>query len=137
MWFSIYQKDRQRARAVKTLCATCRFVCTLQPGELNARVILWLVPFRPPVLRTGLIGAMLNFEIAEHPVYDSLELQWYDDATRGTGMLALLNRRDTHLVDYYWQRGLRLDPADYQIGAGTGVWTETDFTDAFLEICDD
>ena len=55
---------------------------------------------------------MLNFEIAEHPVYDSLELQWYDDTARGTGMLALLNRCDTHLVDYYRQRGLRLDPAD-------------------------
>lgn len=80
---------------------------------------------------------MLNFEVAEDPVYDSLELQWYDDATHGTGMLALLNRRDTRLVDYYPQRGLRLDPADYQIGAGTGVWTETDFTDASLEICDD
>ena len=23
---------------------------------------------------------MLNFEIAEHLVYDGLELQWYDDA---------------------------------------------------------
>lgn len=80
---------------------------------------------------------MLNFEIAEHPVYDSLELQWYDDATRGTGMLALLNRRDTRMVDYYAQRGLRLAPADYQIGAGTGVWTETDFTEASLKICDD
>ena len=75
---------------------------------------------------------MLNFEVAEDPAYDSLELQWYDDATHGTGMLALLNRRDTRLVDYYPQRGLRLDPADYQIGAGTGVWTETDFTDASL-----
>jgi hypothetical protein len=75
---------------------------------------------------------MLNFEIAEHPVYDSLELQWYDDATRGTGMLALMSRGDTHLVDYYRQRGLRLDPADFQIGAGTGVWIETDFTDASL-----
>src|SRR5215471_8033651 len=29
------------------------------------------VPIRPPVLRTGLIRAMLNFEIAEHPVSDS------------------------------------------------------------------
>ena len=65
---------------------------------------------------------MLVFEIAEHLVYDALELQWYDDAAHGTGMLALLTRRDTHLVDYYRQRGLRLDPADFQIGAGTGVW---------------
>ena len=95
------------------------------------------MPFRPPVLRAGLICALLNFEIAEHLVYDGLELQWYDDAAHGTGMLALLTRRDTHLVDYYRQRGLRLDPADFQIGAGTGVWAETDFTDAWLEIRDD
>jgi hypothetical protein len=77
---------------------------------------------RLPVLRTGLIRAMLNFEIAEHPVYDGLELQWYDEATRGTGMLALLNRRDTRLVDCYPQRSLRLDPADYQIGRKWFDW---------------
>lgn len=92
------------------------------------------MPFRPPVLRVGSIGAMLNFEIAEHPVYDGLELQWYDDASHGTGMLALLTRRHTRLVDCYRQRGLRLDPANFQIGAGTGVWAESDFTDARLEI---
>jgi hypothetical protein len=34
-----------------------------------------LVPFGPSVLRTGLIRAMLNFEIPEYPVYDALELQ--------------------------------------------------------------
>lgn len=95
------------------------------------------MPFRPPVLRVGLIGAMLNFEIAEHPVYDGLEFQWYDDAAHGRGMLALLTRRDSRLVDCYRQRGLRLDPADFQIGAGTGVWAETDFADARLEVRDD
>lgn len=41
------------------------------------------------------------------------------------------------MFDYYAQRGLRLDPAGYQIGAGTGAWVETDITDALLEICDD
>ena len=95
------------------------------------------MPFRPPVLRVGSIGAMLNFEIAEHLVYDGLELRRYDDAAHGTGMLAHLTRRDTHLVDCYRQWGLRLDPADFQIGAGTGVWAETDFTDTWLEIRDD
>ena len=91
----------------------------------------------PPLLRTDACAAMLNFEIADHPVYDGLELQWFDDATHGTGMLAFLGRRDSHVFDYYAQRGLRLDPADYQIGAGTGAWVETDITDALLEISDD
>jgi hypothetical protein len=35
------------------------------------------------------------------------------------------------------QRGLRLDPVDYQIGAGTGLLVETDFADARLEVSDD
>jgi hypothetical protein len=52
-------------------------------------------------------------------------------------MLAFLTRRDSHVVDYYPQRGLRLDPADYQIGAGTGVWVESEFADAGLEVSDD
>lgn len=77
---------------------------------------------------------MLNFEIADHPVYDGLELQWFDDAAHGTGMLALLGRRDSHMLDYYAQRGLRLDPGDYHIGAGTGAWVKTDIADALLEI---
>ena len=80
---------------------------------------------------------MLNFEIADHQVYDGLELQWFDDAAHGTGMLAFLGRRDNHVFDYYAQRGLRLDPADYQIGAGTSTWVETDIADAVLEISDD
>ena len=91
----------------------------------------------PPLLRADVCAAMLNFEIADHPAYHSLELQWFDDAGHGTGMLALLVRRDSHVVDYYAQRGLRLDPVGYQIGAGTGVWTETDITDALLEISGD
>jgi hypothetical protein len=91
----------------------------------------------PPLLRADTCAAMLNFEIADHPVYDGLELQWFDDAAHGTGMLAFLGRRDSHVFDYYAQRGLRLDPGDYQIGAGTGAWVETDIADALLEISDD
>ena len=91
----------------------------------------------PPLLRADAAAAMLNFEIADYPVYHSLELQWFDDAAHGTGMLALLARRESRVVDYYAQRGLRLDPAGYRIGAGTGAWAETDITDALLEISDD
>jgi hypothetical protein len=98
------------------------------------------MPAWPPALRTGSFEAMLNFEIADQPIYDGLELQWFDDVDHGTGMLALLIRRDNHMADYYYyypQHGLRLDPAYYQIGAGTGVWVETDFADARLEVFDD
>ena len=91
----------------------------------------------PPLLRADTCAAMLNFEIADHAVYDGFEVQWFDDAVHGTGMLALLGRRDSHMFDYYAQRGLRLDPADYQIGAGTGAWVETDIADAVLEVFDD
>jgi hypothetical protein len=88
------------------------------------------------VLRADAYAAMLNFDIADHPVYHGLELQWFDDAAHGTGMLAFLGHRDSHVFDYYAQRGLRLDPAGYQIGAGTGAWVETDFADALLEVSD-
>jgi hypothetical protein len=91
----------------------------------------------PPLLRADTCAAMLNFEIADHPIYDGLELQWFDDAAHGTGMLAFLGRRDSHVFDYYAQRGLRLDPTDYQIGAGTGAWVETEIAAALLEISDD
>ena len=37
-----------------------------------------------PVLRTGSLAAMLNVEFAGHPLYDALELQWFDDAEHGT-----------------------------------------------------
>lgn len=83
------------------------------------------MPAWPRALRTGSFDAMLNFDIADHPIYDGLELQSFDDVAHGTGMLAFLTRRNSHVVDYYPQRGLRLDPADYQLGAGTGVWVET------------
>ena len=59
----------------------------------------------PPALRTDSSDGMLNFEIADHPIYDGLELQWFDDAAHGTGMLAFLTRRDR--VDYYPQRRFR------------------------------
>jgi hypothetical protein len=95
------------------------------------------MPAWPPALRTGSFDAVLNFDIADHPIYDGLELQWFDDVAHGAGMLAFFTRRDSHVVDYYPQRGLRLDPADFHLGAGTGVWVQTDFTDAGLEVCDD
>ena len=34
----------------------------------------------PPLLRADTCAAMLNFEIADHPVYNGLELQWFNDA---------------------------------------------------------
>jgi hypothetical protein len=89
-----------------------------------------------PVLRTGSLAAMLNAEFAGHPLYDALELQWFADAERGTGMLAFMTRTGSRVVDYYGQPGLRLDRADYQIGAGVGVWAEANFEEAMLEVSD-
>ena len=83
------------------------------------------------------LAAMLNCELADHPVYDGLELQWFDDDRHGTGMLAFLSRRADRRVDYYPEAGLRLDPAHYSIGGGTGAWTETAFDAARLRVTDD
>lgn len=53
---------------------------------------------------------MPNFEIADHPVYHGLELQWFDDAAHGTGMLAFLGRRDSHVFDYYARKACGSTP---------------------------
>lgn len=98
-----------------------------QPGD----------PICPFSLQVGELACMLNFELADHPVYDGCELQWFDDAVHGTGMLAFLSRRDGRQVDYYLQRGLRVDRGGYEIGGGTGSWNEIDFDVARLSVTDE
>lgn len=92
------------------------------------------MPPCPIDLTVDTFAAMLNCELADHPVYDGLELQWFDDERHGTGLLAFLSRRDGRVVDYYVAPGLRLDPAGYRIGGGTGSWTETTFDVGRLEV---
>jgi len=96
-----------------------------------------LGPLCPLSLTVEPIARLLNVELADDPVYDGLELQWFDDHIHGTGMLAFLSRRADRRVDYYLQRGLRLDAARYGIGGGIGAWTETAFGTARLEIAGD
>ncbi|WP_225753709.1 hypothetical protein [Actinotalea sp. Marseille-Q4924] len=94
-------------------------------------------PLVPHSLRIDGVGAMLNAELADDPVYDGVELQSFDDDTHGTGMLVFLSRRADRSVDYYVQRGLRLDAAGYRIGGGTRSWTETEFDVARLQVAAD
>ena len=77
---------------------------------------------------------MLNLELPSHPVYDAAELVWFDDAERGTGMLAFLTRRPDRVVDHYVQPGLRLTPEDFHLGGGSRSWNVTDIDPARLEI---
>jgi hypothetical protein len=91
----------------------------------------------PLTLSADAFAAMLNLELADHPVYDGLELQWFDDPDHGTGMLAFLSRRGDGVVDYYVDPALRLDRAGYHIGGGTGAWTETTFEVARLRVVPD
>lgn len=95
---------------------------------------------RPPVplaVQFATVSAMLNAEIADHPVYDGFELQWFDDDLHGTGMLAFLSRTADQTFDYYADPALRLDPDGYSIGRGTRSWTPTQFDVARLEVTDD
>ena len=91
----------------------------------------------PVSLRFSTLAAMLNAELANHPVYDGFELQWFDDDAHGTGMLAFLSRRDSRSVDYYAHPGLRLDPRGYTLGGGTRSWSTTEFEAARLEVAED
>jgi hypothetical protein len=90
----------------------------------------------PFSLRVDELACMLNFELADHAVYDGGELQWFDDEIHGTGMLVFLSRRDGRRVDYYVQSGLRVDRSGYELGGGTGSWTEIDFDVARLAVTD-
>lgn len=95
------------------------------------------MPPHPVTLTADSLAAMLNLELADHPVYDGLELQWFDDETHGTGMLAFLSRRADRSVDYYAAPGLRLDRDGYRIGGGTRSWNEAAFDVARLAVADD
>lgn len=88
----------------------------------------------PLSLTFGQLACMLNVELADHPVYDGIELQWFDDDLHGTGMLAFLSRRGDRAVDYYQQPHLVLDRHGYHIGGGTRSWQDCDFDIARLEV---
>jgi hypothetical protein len=91
----------------------------------------------PLTLSVSTLAAMLNCELADHEVYEGVELQWFDDDVHGTGMLVFLQRRADRLVDYYVDPELRVDRAGYGLGAGTGAWYETTFDVARLAVADD
>ena len=90
----------------------------------------------PFEVEVEVIAGMLNAEFAVHPIYDGIELQRFDDASHGSGLLVFLSRRADRRVDYYVQPGLRVDPTGYRIGGGTGAWTETAFPRATFEVSD-
>lgn len=106
-------------------------------AEMSAPLALPTAMGMPFSLRVGEMACMLNFELADHPVYEGGELQWFDDDDHGTGLLVFLSRRGTRAVDYYVQRGLRIDRAGYALGGGTGSWHEIDFDVARLVVADD
>jgi hypothetical protein len=76
----------------------------------------------PLAIRVDVINAMLNFEIVDHPVYQGLEIQRFDDAVHGTGLLVMLARTADGKVDVYRQPGLSVNPAGYGLNAGLGDW---------------
>ncbi len=80
------------------------------------------------------MAGVLNCELADDPHYTGLEVQWFDDAEHGRGVLVFLARRADRLVDYYVEPGLRVDRANYVLGAGIGEWTELTFRAAELDV---
>lgn len=76
---------------------------------------------------------LLLFDIADDPVYVAMEIQGFDDANHGRGLLVLLARHDG-TVDVHRAPGLRVDRGILEIGRGVGVWTETIIDPAVLEV---
>lgn len=91
-------------------------------------------PFIPFRVEIDLLDRMLNFEIAGHPVYRGLEIQYFDDPDHGRGMVGFLSRNDGGLTDVYREPGLSLDPATYALGGGLGEWQEARFDPHLLEV---
>ncbi|MFW2514003.1 hypothetical protein ACNI3K_09515 [Demequina sp. SO4-13] len=94
-------------------------------------------PQCPMSLRMNEMAAMLNAELADHPLYDGFEIQRFDDPEHGTGMVAFLSRRDDRTIDCYVEPGLTLDRRMYGIGHGVRSWNEIDFDQASLEVAED
>jgi hypothetical protein len=88
----------------------------------------------PFVLQVWDVDRMLNFEIADDPHYEGLELQVFDDPVHGRGMVVLLRRRQDGRFDVYRQPGLALDPAYVQIGGELGEWRQASIEPARFEI---
>lgn len=88
-------------------------------------------------LRVEPIAAMLNFELADHPVYSGVEVQRFDDDVHGQGLLVFLNRREDDRADFYVSDGLSLDRSMFHIGAGIGEWSTAMFESATLEVAAD
>jgi len=80
------------------------------------------------------VDRMLNFEIADDPYYEGLELQVFDDPVHGRGMIVLLKRRQDGRFDIYRQPGLVLDPAYVQVGGELGEWRQASIEPARFEI---
>lgn len=90
----------------------------------------------PLAVQIETIAAMLNFEIHHHPVYQGVEVQYFDDDKHGTGVLVLLNRTDTRKVDVYQEEGLTVDRSGYGIAAGLGDWYVTPIEPAVMQVTD-
>jgi len=88
----------------------------------------------PFSLDLALVGRMVNAELARHPVYKGVEVQWYDDARHGRGLVVFLSRTGSGLTDVYREAGLTLDPSLYAIGAGLGEWRQTEFEPGRLDV---
>lgn len=88
----------------------------------------------PFTLQVDRIDRFLNAELVDDPHYSGIEVQWFDDEAHGRGLLVFLERRADRRVDYHHTPGLRLDPALYVLGAGTGSWREVVFDPGVLEV---
>lgn len=82
----------------------------------------------------ALVDRMVNAELAGHPVYQGFEIQWYDDARHGRGMVVFLSRTGSGLTDVYREPGLELDPSLYAVGGGLGEWRQATFAPSRLEV---
>ena len=92
--------------------------------------------FVPFSLRVDLLDRMINFEIADDPLYRGVEVQGFDDPIHGVGIVVFFERASDNKVDVYFEKGLSLDPSSYAVGGGLGEWREAEFEVARFSMSD-
>ncbi len=89
--------------------------------------------YSPFDLRLRPMERLLLIDFTGDPVYRCIEVQSFDDAVQGKGLLAMLYRRDDR-VDVYRQPGLSIERDGYEIQKGLGEWIESPLEGARLAI---
>lgn len=89
----------------------------------------------PIRLQTDFMERLLVADIKGDPEFTGIEPQTFNDPINGKGMRVIRYRTDG-TVDVYWQPGVKMDRATFEIGKGTADFVETQISPSRFEVTD-